>query len=109
MSFGLQDEAHEGEALYYNCCIIAPHSELMRPTSVYGMDVLAPGMTIGYLIRRPEYDPVGSVGGHAQRSWLRRNRAGSKETVGVTKHVIGTIRLGMHKGLSCRMTHSPYV
>ena len=34
---------------------------------------------------------------------------GGKETVGVYKYMIGTIRLGMYKGLSSRMTHSSYV
>jgi hypothetical protein len=66
-------------------------------------------MTIGYLIRHPECDPVGSAGGHEQRSWLLRNCAGGKKTVWVTKYVIGIRRLGMHKGLSYRMTHSSYV
>ena len=109
MPFGLRDEVHGGGASCYGSCIVAPHPELMRPTSVCGTDVLEPGMTIGYPIRHPECDPVGSAGGYEQRSWLRRNYAGAKGTMGVVKHVIGTIRLGMHKGLSYRMTHSSYV
>src|SRR4030081_1404819 len=50
----------------YGSCIVAPHPELMRPTSVCGTDVLEPGMTISYPIRHPgmtRHDPAGSSRG----------------------------------------------
>jgi hypothetical protein len=64
MSFDLWDEVYGGGISYYDSCIVASYRELILLTSIYGTDVLEPGMTISYPIRYPEYDPVGRIGVH---------------------------------------------
>jgi hypothetical protein len=83
MSFGLRNEAHGGGASCYDSYIVTPHPELLRPISVYDIDVVEPRMTISYPMRHPEHDPMGGVGGHEHRSWLRHDYEGGKETVGI--------------------------
>jgi hypothetical protein len=64
MSFGRQDEVYTGGAFYYDFGIIVPYSELICLTSMYYTDVLEPWMTIGFPIRYPKYDLVGTTKVH---------------------------------------------